>query len=185
MAWVIESETGAHGTSARGVMLSGPAGGVSREQVALRHQWMVTPRSSGESSTGYLAGGPTKETVMTGPSRRPQTRPLDAGHRHAPFPGADVLRRRPRAQTACPCRSLAVGSRSPGAAKSRFGSARRPGRPQRPHTPRLRGGLVSIRCRVVALQHGGTGSCALLVFRPLQRRHAVGTLVTTTPLLAG
>jgi hypothetical protein len=72
--------------------------------VALRHQWMVTPRSSGESSTGYLAGGPTKETVMTGPSRRPQTRPLDAGHRHAPFPGAEVLRRRPRAQTACPCR---------------------------------------------------------------------------------
>ena len=30
-------------------------------------------------STGYLAGGPTKETVVTGPSRRPQTRPLDAG----------------------------------------------------------------------------------------------------------
>jgi hypothetical protein len=66
-----------------------------------------------ERHVDFPALGPTKEAAMTGPRRRPQARPLDAGHGHAPFPGAGVLRRRLRTQTACPCRrGLAVGSRS-------------------------------------------------------------------------
>jgi len=111
--------------------------------------------------------GPTKEAAMTGPSKRPDTRLLGAGHMRVPFPRSCVPRRRPRAQTRCRCRRCrAVGSRPPAAGEISVhvrGAARASARQQ---TSLLGGGLGSIGYRRVAVQHRGIRVDALVVARP-------------------
>ena len=120
---------------------------------------------------------------MTGPSRCPETRPLGVGHRHVALPSSCVPKCRLRARS----RGIASGDVEQleacriRPATSRSGFARRQRRPPSP----LRGGLRSTGCRVVAVQHSGTGLGALLVSRPPPLRQDVGPLVTITPLPEG